>query len=374
MPNKESMLYTPRVACLLLLAVIISILFYWMIKGFLVALLVAAVLAALVNPFCCRLADWLGGRKTLASGVTVLLSLVLVIIPLLLFLGILVGQAVSISQSAEGWLNSQMQLQGGLQQQLEADPHLKQLLPYQDEILTKAGELATKAGAMVATGLAAGAKGTATFFLLLFVMLYAMFFFLIHGSAILDATLRFLPLTNEDETRLLGTFASVGRATLKGTLIIGIIQGGLAGLGFWVVGIPGVIFWSAIMAVLSILPGIGAALIWIPAVVYLIIEGQAVHAVGLGLWCAIVVGTIDNLLRPLLIGKDTEMPDLLVMLSTLGGLALFGAAGILVGPIIGALYITVWKLWGSAMDVPENVAEAAELQLEPADESLNTGG
>jgi predicted PurR-regulated permease PerM len=85
-----------------------------------------------------------------------------------------------------------------------------------------------------------------------------------------------------------------------------------------------------------------------------------------------VVGTIDNLLRPLLIGKDTEMPDLLVMLSTLGGLALFGAAGILVGPIIGALYITVWKLWGSAMDVPDDVAEAGDLQLESADESLNT--
>ena len=155
MLNKESMLYTPRVACLLLLAVIISILFYWMIKGFLVALLVAVVLAALVHPFCCRLADWLGGRKTLASGATVLLSLVLVIIPLLLFLGILVGQAVSISQSAEGWLNSQMQLPGGLQQQLEADPHLKQLLPYQDEILTKAGELAAKTGTLVAKGLAA---------------------------------------------------------------------------------------------------------------------------------------------------------------------------------------------------------------------------
>jgi predicted PurR-regulated permease PerM len=141
-----------------------------------------------------------------------------------------------------------------------------------------------------------------------------------------------------------------------------------------VVGIPGVIFWSAIMALLSILPGIGAALIWIPAVVFLIIEGQPVHAVGLGLWCAIVVGTIDNLLRPLLIGKDTEMPDLLVMLSTLGGLALFGAAGILVGPIIGALYITVWKLWGSAMDVPDGAAETKPLNRDPVDASLNTGG
>jgi len=193
MPKKESSLYTPRVACLLFLAVIISILFYWMIKGFLVALLIAIVLTALVNPFCCRLTDWLGGRKTLASGVTVLLSLVLVIIPFLLFLGILVSQAVSVSQSAEGWLTSQIEQSGDLQQQLEADPHLKQLLPYQDEILTKAGELAAKTGSLVAKGLAAGAMGTATFFLLLFVMLYAMFFFLIHGSALLDATLRFLP-------------------------------------------------------------------------------------------------------------------------------------------------------------------------------------
>jgi predicted PurR-regulated permease PerM len=145
-------------------------------------------------------------------------------------------------------------------------------------------------------------------------------------------------------------------------------------MAFWVVGIPGVIFWSAIMAVLSILPGIGAALVWIPAVVYLIIEGQTVHAIGLGLWCAIVVGTIDNLLRPLLIGKDTEMPDLLVMLSTLGGLALFGAAGILVGPIIGALYITVWKLWGSAMDMPDGTADAKPLNRDPGDASINTGG
>ena len=214
MLNKESMLYTPRVACLLLLAVIISILFYWMIKGFLVALLVAVVLAALVHPFCCRLADWLGGRKTLASGVTVLLSLVLVIIPLLLFLGILVGQAVSISQSAEGWLNSQMQLPGGLQQQLEADPHLKQLLPYQDEILTKAGELAAKTGTLVAKGLAAGAKGTATFFLLLFVMLYAMFFFLVSGPSLLDKILDHAPLSRDDRTKMFAVWLSASRATV----------------------------------------------------------------------------------------------------------------------------------------------------------------
>jgi predicted PurR-regulated permease PerM len=100
--------------------------------------------------------------------------------------------------------------------------------------------------------------------------------------------------------------------------------------------------------------------VWVPVVIFLILDGQIGAAVGVGLWCAIVVGTIDNLLRPLLIGKDTEMPDLLVMLTTLGGLALFGAAGILVGPIIGALYMTVWQLWGGAIDEARGGADAAE--------------
>ena len=124
-------------------------------------------------------------------------------------------------------------------------------------------------------------------------------------------------------------------------------------------GIGGAVFWGAMMTVLSIIPGIGAALVWFPAVVFLALDGQVGAAVGVGLWCAIVVGTIDNILRPLLIGKDTEMPDLLVLLTTLGGLALFGAAGLLVGPIIGALYLTVWRLWGDAMDEAASVAGAA---------------
>jgi predicted PurR-regulated permease PerM len=112
------------------------------------------------------------------------------------------------------------------------------------------------------------------------------------------------------------------------------------------------------MAVLSIIPGVGTALVWVPAVIFLVLKGQIVAAVGVGLWCALVVGTVDNLLRPILIGKDTQMPDLLVTLTTLGGLVVFGAPGMLIGPIIGALYMTVWKLWGSVIDE----AEAAHRQ------------
>ena len=350
MENKIPTLMKPRIAFLFLLAVSISILFYWMIKSFLMALLVAAIFAGLLHPFFSRVLKLLGGRKIIASVVTVLLCLFLVIIPMVLFIGILVGQAIDISGSAGNWINRQVQQAENIQKKIEEDPYLKQLLPYQDAIVTKAGQLAAKMGTFVADGLATTARSTAEFFLMLFVMLYAMFNFLIDGRAIIDEILRFTPLSAEDQKRLLGTYVSVGRATLKGTLIIGLVQGSLGAASFWVAGIGGVVFWGAVMAVLSILPGIGAALVWIPAVIYLALNGQTVAAVGVALWCAVVVGTADNLLRPLLVGKDTEMPDLLVMLTTLGGLALFGFAGILVGPLIGALYMTVWKLWGQAID------------------------
>lgn len=104
------------------------------------------------------------------------------------------------------------------------------------------------------------------------------------------------------------------------------------------------------MAALSIIPGLGMPLIWVPAVIFLALNDQVGAAIGVALWCLIVVGTVDNLLRPALIGKDTKMPDLLVLLSTLGGLILFGITGIIVGPILGALFITAWSLWSSSID------------------------
>ena len=176
-------------------------------------------------------------------------------------------------------------------------------------------------------------------------MLYSMFFFLMGGREILDQVMRLFPLEATDKDLLLDKFVSVSRATIKGTLIIGIVQGGLAGLAFAVVGIKGAVFWSAIMAVLSIIPGIGTALVWVPAVGYLFATGQTIPAIGLLLWCAVVVGTADNVLRPLLVGKDTEMPDLMVMLSTFGGLALFGAIGLVIGPVIAALFLTMWRIY-----------------------------
>jgi len=350
MTTKTATFTKPRVAFLLLLAIAISVLFFQVIESFVLPVLLAAILAGLLQPIYRRVLKLTGGRQSLASALTVLLSFVVGIIPLLLLLGLISSQAIQISTSATDWLNAHGQDSVALQERLAADPHLKRLLPYQDQIVEKLSEFAAKAGGWIASGLAAGVRGTAAFFLSLFVMLYATFYFLTDLRAILDAALQYTPLTSDDRSRLLGTFVSVARATVKGKLIIGVVQGALAGLSFWVAGIEGVLFWSAVMAVLSAIPSVGTALVWVPAVAFLALKGQTAAAIGVALWCAIVVGTVDNVLAPKLIGKDTEMPDLLVLLTTLGGLASFGAAGILIGPIIGALFIATWQLWGGAFN------------------------
>ena len=170
---------------------------------------------------------------------------------------------------------------------------------------------------------------------------------LIDGAKVLDKILYYMPLTAKDKNRMVERFVSVSRATLKGTFVIGLVQGGLAGMAFAVLGVNGAFFWGTIMAVLSIIPGVGVALVWIPAAGYLLAIGKPIAALLLTLWCVGLVGTVDNVLRPRLVGKDTKMPDLLILLGTLGGLVLFGAAGIIVGPVVAALFVTVWEIYGT---------------------------
>jgi predicted PurR-regulated permease PerM len=177
-----------------------------------------------------------------------------------------------------------------------------------------------------------------------FLMLYLLFFFLRDGQRILAAATRALPLGDERERLLLRRFAEVSRATLKGTLVVAIVQGTIGGVAFSVIGIGAPVLWGVAMAVLSIVPVVGSALVWFPAAVVLILGGQLVAGIALILVGALVMGVVDNLLRPVLVGRDTRMPDYLILLSTLGGLAAFGLAGVVIGPIIAAFFLAVWRM------------------------------
>lgn len=135
---------------------------------------------------------------------------------------------------------------------------------------------------------------------------------------------------------------SISRATIKGTLFIGVAQGALGAVGFWATGIEGAAFWGVVMAVLSIIPGLGPLLIIFCGVIWLFAQGEATMAIGLAVWGLAVVGTIDNILRPILVGRDAALHDVLILISTLGGLAVFGAAGLVLGPVLAGLFVTLW--------------------------------
>jgi predicted PurR-regulated permease PerM len=331
---------------LVVLTLGISLLFLWMIHQFLIALFLAAIAAGMFLPVFRALRTRFKNRDVPAAAATIGLVLLLVIVPTTVFLGIVTSEAIRISQESGPWIQAHLSSTAQIDQLFHRFPKLGLLQPFREQILAKAAAFAGDIGSVIVGVLSRAARETAVFFFMLFVMLYAMFFFLIGGGAVMKKILYYLPLESEDENRLVERFLSVSRATLKGTLMIGLLQGALGGFGFWVANIQGAALWAALLAVLSAIPGVGPVLIWFPAVCYLAAAGRWTAAGGLLVWFVGVVGGVDYFLRPRLIGKDTKMPDLLVLLGTLGGIVLFGPAGFLIGPIVTALFLTIWDLYG----------------------------
>jgi len=333
---------------LLLLVFFISALFLSMIRQFLMAIFMAGIFSALSYPLYRRFERWFRGRRGLASLATLLLIVVVVILPLGGLLGIVTGQAIKVGEAVTPWVAKQLSQPDAISDTLKSLPFYDKVEPYRNLILTKAGELVGHISGFLINRLRSVTLGTVNFIFMLFIMLYTMFFFLMDGDKLIDKILYYLPLEDQDERRMLDKFTSVTRATLKGTAVIGILQGTLAGAAFAVVGIDSAVFWGTIMAVLSFIPGIGTALVWVPAVIFLAATGHPAKAIGLGVFCAAVVGSIDNLLRPILVGRDTQMHELMILFGTLGGIIMFGVVGIIIGPIIAALFVTIWEIYGVA--------------------------
>jgi predicted PurR-regulated permease PerM len=341
---------TFRTAFVLILVMAVSFAFLAVAWPFLIPLLLGALLAGLCEPLYAWVTRLLGGRRSLAAGLTLLILFVLIVGPLSAFVGVVVKQALGVSNQALPWVQEHFGTVSAFNAHdwlARRFPALAQYVPEQDQIVGGVAQLAKSTGAYLVGGATQLTASTATFLLNLFVMLYAMFYFLRDGGIILEKILYYTPLSHGDEVRVLERLRSITRATIKGTLVIGVVQGTLAGIGLWVAGIGGAAFWGTIMAVLSIIPGIGAALVWLPAVIYLFVIGQTLSATLLLIWCAAVVGTIDNMLRPKLVGKDAKMPDLLILIGTLGGLFFFGPVGFIIGPLVCGLFLTVWDIYGA---------------------------
>jgi predicted PurR-regulated permease PerM len=349
---------------LIVLALAVSALFLAVAWPFLKPLLLAALLASLFHPFYRWVTRMLRGRRSLAAIITLIILLILVVGPLSAFVGLVVKQAVTLSNEALPWLQQHFGATSGFNAHdwlARKFPALADYIPPQEQLIENAGVAAKSAGGFVVSVLTRMTAGTATFVLNLFIMVYAMFFFFKDGRAIIENILYYVPLSRTDKTRMLEQFTSITRATLKGTLLIGIIQGTLAGLGFWIAGIDGAAFWGTVMAIFSILPAVGAPVVWVPAGIYLLVSGRVVAGLVLMGWCAAILAAVEYVVRPALIGTDIKMPDLLVLVGTLGGLYLFGPIGFIVGPIVCGLFLTVWDIYGTTFRgilVPEKTTHA----------------
>lgn len=347
----------------LLLLALITLAFGWLLLPFSGAIFWAFILALLFSPLFGRLQAKLHGKSTLAALLTLLLCLIIAILPIslislslieegeMLYRKILTGQIdfnrlfTNIHASLPEWARHLLQSLG--------IGNLSDIQQKTTQSLIQASQFIAGKAFFIGQNLFELAAS-------LVIMLYLLFFFLRDGRKLAAAIRQAIPLNENRKTALLERFTGTIRATVKGNLVVALLQGSLGGLIFWLLDIQAPVLWGAVMAFLSLFPA-GAGVVWLPAALYLLFTGAIIKGIILIAFGGIVIGLADNLLRPLLVGKDTRMPDYLVLLSTMSGLSLFGLNGFIIGPVIAALFITAWNLFsdekaqnaGTNTDTPE---------------------
>ncbi|MEQ9012073.1 AI-2E family transporter [Algiphilus sp.] len=325
---------------------LVTLVFGLLMMPFWVPLLWAVIIAVLFHPMQVWLGKRWGDRPNLTALTTLLTCMVLVVLPVLFLLGSFLQQALSIYQQIE---SGEIQPGNYVERVREAFPAVQGLLERFDidvnTLRENAAQAAVAASQFLARNALAFGQGAFGFVLQLALMLYVAFFLLRDGRVLVDLLIQALPLGDERERLLFQKFAEVARATVKGNLLVAMVQGMLGGLIFWILGLPAPLLWGVVMTVLSLIPAIGAGLVWLPAAVYLYAIGAWVSATVLIAYGVLIIGLADNLLRPILVGRDTKLPDWMVLLSTLGGIVMVGISGFVVGPLIAVLFVAFWQIF-----------------------------
>jgi predicted PurR-regulated permease PerM len=337
----------------LLLLGIVTVGFGWILAPYAGAVFWGVVLAVLFSPIYRWLLEKTRGKPNLASLLTLLLIVVLVILPLSLIAVSLVNQITLVVEMARSgeltvgmFFNKVMAVLPNWLITLLERFDLTSLAALQAKLTDGASQVSQAAAKKAINA------GLITFDFLtsLCILLYLLFFLLRDGAALATRIQAAVPLSRKSKQRLFRNFTTVIRATVKGNVLVAIVQGALGGLIFWFLDIHAPLLWAVVMAFLSLLPAIGAAIVWAPVALYLLSTGSIWQGIALIAFGVFVIGLVDNFLRPVLVGKDTKMPDYVVLLSTVGGMALFGLNGFVIGPVVAALFIAAWDLFASDSD------------------------
>lgn len=310
-------------------------------------LLWALIISMQFLPLHRRLARRMRGQRSTPALLTLLVVFVVVLLPFALLSMALAKQgALLFGQLQSGQLDPA----AFFRRIFEAMPSwlagpMRQLgLTDFDDLQRRLGELLSDGSRLLASEALRLGQNTLGLVTSLLIMLYLAFFMIRDGDR-LAATLRdAVPLRPDVRAELSSRFTIAMGATVRGTLLVAVIQGALGGLAFWFLGLPGALLWAVVMGFVSLLPAVGSALVWFPVVLYYLAAGEIPQAIGLAVWGVLVIGLVDNLLRPILVGKETKMPDWVVMITTLGGISVFGINGFVLGPVIAAMFFAIWPL------------------------------
>lgn len=326
-----------RLRTLLLLASGGFLLF--MLGGWLVPLLLAAILAAITWPLREMLVRWFRGRVILASAVLELSLVAGIVLPvgLVVFLAVIQVRDLTKSLHPEAILAWAMKVL----EKVGHFPMVDRLGIRPEELLKRIQEALPQGASFVLSSAAQISLGFAQSAAMLALMLLCLFYLHLSGDKLVQKVQKLLPLPEGETAAMLDVFRRTSLAILKGNFVIAAIQGVLTGLLFAVVGLPSSIFFGVVAALCSLIPSIGSALVWLPAGLILGLSGSWGLATVVILVGAFVISTVDNVLRPILVGRDTGMHDLMVLLTTLGGLSFFGPLGILFGPLVGAAFLAL---------------------------------
>lgn len=321
--------------------------FFDVLSPYFSAILWAAILTVIFYPVKNRLRSALGERNGVASLLTLGIICLIVFIPLMLILSSL---AVELNVVYTKLQHNDAQFPEVVASLFAHMPEWARSfladhsLDNAAKIQQKLSDVVLKGGQYLAGSAFLIGKGTFGFAISFGIMLYLLFFLLKDGPFLVRQILDSLPLSNFVKHHLFAKFAAVSRATVKGTVVVAIVQGTLGGIAFYIVGIDGSILWGALMAFLSLIPAVGSAIVWVPAAIYLFSTQQLWQGFFIVGFFVVVVGLVDNILRPILVGKDTKMPDYLILITTVGGMEIYGINGFVIGPLVAALFIACWNI------------------------------
>ncbi len=337
----------------LLMLVVVTVLFLYLLKPFFSAIFWACVIALLFHPLYLRFLRVLRFRRNSAALATLAVCVLIGILPAMFVIGSFFQEGARLFERLQ---SGEIDPVSYFERMREAIPALQRLVERFDldlgDIREQLSNAAVAAGSYIAQNILQFGQGTLKLFITLGLMLYVAFFLLRDGPALLALLVRALPLGDERERLLFAKFAEVTRATVKGNLVVAAVQGTLGGIIFRILDIPGALLWGVVMAVLSLIPAVGAGLIWGPVAIYLFAVGHWVQGVILTLFGIAVIGLVDNILRPILVGRDTKLPDYIVLLSTLGGFVLFGINGFVIGPLLAVLFVAFWEIFMREFNAP----------------------